>query len=224
MHHPKKVLVLSDMDGTITPENSFYDLYYYGGIVEQGESLFSQYVSGEINEEKYLKNLNILLSNSPIYEEDVKHIMNKYRVFEGFPEFLEMLRATYKDIVFAIASSGIKERVEALAKNFGIKHYSFSELEYDENGKVMGYKSFLFPEDKEQYARRLIKKTSPDFIIAIGDSYWDAPMMQHAHLRISVGNERLRANKVIYSYHELAYILKDNGHQGLWSLVLKKNN
>jgi len=81
----------------------------------------------------------------------------------------------------------------------------------------------LFPEDKEKYVLDLIRKYDPFFIIVIGDSKWDELMMRHAHLKISVGNEKLSAHHVIYSYYELADRLKSYGHEGLIYLQLNGN-
>ncbi|NPA38463.1 MAG: HAD-IB family phosphatase [Candidatus Nanohaloarchaeota archaeon] len=204
------ILLVLDLDGTIVPQNAVRHLNDITNTAEKNNKTFEKFMKGEITKEEYINHLKIYYKNSPnpLTKKDVEKIMKKFSVYEGFSKFIQKMKSLYgNNIIFAIVSSSVKERVEAVAKTYDIKEFYYSTLSYDSSNKLIGFEKFLFPEDKEKYLLELIKKYSPSLIIVIGDSEWDKPMMKHAHITISIDNHDLEAHHTIYHYDELTNIL-----------------
>jgi len=142
----KKIVIQSDFDGTITPEDiSFQILDKYS----KGDwrSLFKQYRSGNISVGRFNT-----LAFAMVKEDEqtlVKFVREKAKTRPGFVELVKYCRE--KDYHFVIVSNGLDFYIKTILEDLGLKDVEFhaASTEFGRDGVDARY---IGPEGKELLA------------------------------------------------------------------------
>ncbi len=183
MREKVEYLVIMDMDGTITPGNSWRDLHKYFGTLEKAKRNMEFFLNGKISFEQWVQ-LDIALWKEPSFEE-VRKVLTTYEVRKGFEKFCKTFR---KKGVLAIVSCGIDVRAHDIARKYGITEVFANSLVVN-NGRVVGGKPIVNIYQKGKFVRFLKKKYLPEVVICIGDTEYDREMLENGDIKIAVGNE-----------------------------------
>ncbi len=196
-----KYLVVMDMDGTITYNISWKDLHEYFGTLESALKNKEEFLKGKISYGEWMQK-DIALWNKPSYEE-VKEVLLKYKVREGFDVFCNMFK---ENSVLAIVSAGIDIRAYDIAANYGI-HKVFANPLLIEHGKVIGGIPLVSINSKEKIFEALKRKYNPETVICIGDSVYDTPMLEKSDIGIAF-DEIEHADFVASDFFDVVKYLK----------------
>ncbi len=191
----RKIAVVLDQDGTLTPNDTILDFYAVFGKRERGERVYewSKNAPERIEREFRIPKNNVYESidveliareifreNGAIKKRVFKEIAERAELFNGVEEFVAALRGEGFSVL--VASATYEPIMRAFAKRVGIasENVGATKLALDAAGNAVGFVGPVMErEAKADFVKRVSKKTRIPLarFVGIEDSASDDPFL-----------------------------------------------
>ncbi len=191
----KKIAVVLDQDGTLTPNDTMFDFYEAFGKRELGERVYEWSKNAPEKIEKEfgvpksqvyesidveLVAREVLRENGTVKKRVFEEIAGRAEIFPGVKEFIATLRSN--DFPVFVASATYEPIARAFAKRVGIpvENVGATKMTLDAEGNAVGFAGpAMESEAKADFVRRVSKKIGIPLsrFAGIGDSASDDPFL-----------------------------------------------
>ncbi len=179
----KSVVVVSDLDGTLTTQESSwqYVLENLNLWHNQGKNNLEKFLKKQIDYDEFIKLDVELLKGTTIGK--YLSIINNISLRNGLNDlFIYLKNINSKNI---IVSSGLKDVVDRISTIIDIHEFFVNEIHNDGHILNGSYTKNVGWHEKEKIMK-LIKQDNPNsFIIAFGDTSADLALFKYANLKFS---------------------------------------
>lgn len=212
------LLVVFDLDGTLTPEQSVWEYIHkaLGTWEKKGEVHLKDWMDGKIEYEEFAqvdagewKGIDI---------DEIRRIVAKIPIVPGALEVIEYLKTKKCRIV--IISSGLDVLTGRVADEIGIKEHYSNKLLTGKDGRLTGKVQISVPAErpgeylthgKAGVLTNIQKKYDipPDETITIGDSESDIPLFLRSGMSYAINNANAATRSAAVYYASDMFSLKE---------------
>ena len=181
--HQKKILVISDLDGTLTTEQSSwqYILERLNLWIPEGKKNLEKFLNKEINYDEFIQLDVSLLKGVPVHK--YLDVINSIKFNQGAFELFDYFKATSSKNI--IVSSGLMDLAIKLNNFFPLSQIFANVIHNDGEVLTGSYVKNVGWNDKKGIMKN-IKSAHPNYyIIAFGDTSADLPLIQMSDLSFS---------------------------------------
>lgn len=178
--HGRLDIVLLDMDGTLTPGRSSWELVHHHYGVDN-EANWRAYQEGRITDEEFMRS-DIELwhrDSSRVHLQEIHDVLADVHLTTGLPAFLQALRD--RGLATAIVSGGLDVLAHRIAREHGVDLVLANTIATDADGFLTGESECRVRiDDKATPTTRLLDALGipPERAASVGNSRWDAGMFE----------------------------------------------
>lgn len=201
-------LIIFDVDGTLVEQTSSWVIVHkHYDVGDLALSNLREYESGKIDYPTFMRK-DISLWKHPIYENDIKKILNNFEIKPEVELVIETLKK--RNYKIALVSAGIDILVKKLNAIFKVDTCVANGLEVDKTGLLTG--NGIFRVDLLNKHKALPKildsiNCTREETVAVGDSRFDKTMLDFVGCGISIGNHKELKDVSDYRINSLSELL-----------------
>jgi phosphoserine phosphatase len=197
--------VIFDLDGTMSPKNSWLELTNFLGADPQLHiDIFQKFMENSLSLDDAKKQLlDLWLSSAKAFEKPIRTFFKTLPLRENAREIIEYLRG--RSIETCLISSTVDICVEEVASTIGIKNwYADSRLIFDEKGNLA---DLIYQEEqlnqKLKYFEEFLAlfRISPEECLVIGDGENDIILFEKCNGGLTIGDSVAPKLKKIAKAH-----------------------
>jgi len=184
---PEISLIVFDLDGVLVDVESSW-VWVHEHFGKNNDTAYEEYKRGGIDDQEFMRRDIALwrLEKERLHIDEIREILNRVPLMPGLEETFEVIKK--HGIRTAIVSGGLHLLAERVAGLVGIEMILANDLETDGVGYLTGEGILgVALNDKRTPFMRVMDemKVPKERIMAVGNSYIDAPMLEEAGLGIA---------------------------------------
>lgn len=187
------ILVVSDLDGTLTKEPSSwqYVLEKLNLWENKGENNLQMFLNNEIDYDQFI-NLDVKLLEG-IRKEQYYAIIKSIAFREGLVALFDYFKTINSTNI--ILSSGLQDLADRLSESVKISEIYANKIHKNEHFLTGSYDKIVGWNDKSKIFKQIKKSNPYSFIIAFGDTSADLPIIEQSDLGFSCFSNSEKLNK-----------------------------
>ena len=184
-----QILVVFDLDGTLTPHKSVWEYIHreLGTWEGRGEGHLRDWEAGRINDAEFA--LVDAMEWKGRHVDEIRQVVGGIPILPGAREVVDFLKD--KGCRVIILSSGLDVLAGRVADELGITEHYSNKLVVAKDGILTGRDEYLVPISAKGEVLEKIQAScgiGPDDTIAIGDGSTDIPMFQRAAVSFAIND------------------------------------